>query len=132
MVISTKSVVLIQAPLLLTVMASAFLPRAPTFATSRRHPHREQGMTTHIHAKNFFDEILDGLDTMAGISPLAESDLKGGDVDLVKRAKERDEAAPPPDALKKPSVSIFFFLLGFVPVVLSILAINAGFRPLGL
>ena len=69
---------------------------------------------------------------MAGVSPLNESDLKTANVDLVKRAEERAENAPPSDALEKPSVSVFFFLLGFVPVVLSALAIKSGARPLGL
>jgi hypothetical protein len=68
---------------------------------------------------------------MAGVSPLSESDLKGDNADLVKRAEECDEVAPPSDALQKTSVSIFF-LSGFVPVVLSALAIKSRFRPLGL
>lgn len=78
------------------------------------------------------DEILDGLDTLAGVSPLSEADLKSSSVNLSQRMKERDEEAPPADALAKPSVSIFFFLLGLVPVLLSIVAIQSGVRPFGL
>ena len=112
--------------LLLPMVAMTFVSPSPKMSMQRRSTHRK------LPAKNFIDEILDGLDTMTGVSPLSESDLKGDNVDLVKRAEERDEVAPPSDALKKPSVSIFFFLLGFVPLVLSTLAIKAGFRPLGL
>ena len=114
------------------MVAMAFVSPSPMIAMQRQNNHRGQRISSQLPAKNFIDEILDGLDTMSGVSPLSESDLKGDNVDLVKRTEERDEVAPPSDALKKPSVSIFFFLLGFVPVVLSALAINAGFRPLGL
>ena len=83
------------------------------------------------------EEILDALDTMAGVSPLSEADLKDDSVttaeDLVKRAQERDKMAPPSDSLQKPSVIIFFALLGIVPSVLFLAAVQSGaVRPLGL
>ena len=82
--------------------------------------------------KNAVDEILDALDTLAGVSPLSEADLRDSNVDLVQRVEERTNAAPPSDALQKPSVAVFFFLLGMVPVVLMVTAVNAGVRPFGL
>lgn len=82
--------------------------------------------------KNFVDEILDGLDTMAGVSPLSEADLKDDSIDLVQRAQERKDMAPPSDALQKPSVVVFFALLGIIPSLLFIAAIKSGVRPLGL
>ena len=115
---------------LMPAMALAFTSPPPLISVRRSG--LEQRTISYLPAKNFIDEILDGLDTMAGISPLSEADLKTENVDLVRRAEERGEVAPPSDALQKPSVSVFFFLLGFVPVVLSALAIKSGFRPLGL
>jgi hypothetical protein len=99
-------------------------------------------------SKNFADEILDALDTMMGVSPLAETDLKPsssssssssssreqkGEMErLLQRAKVREDLAPPKDALQKPSVAIFFALLGIVPSLLFLSAVQNGFRPFGL
>lgn len=87
---------------------------------------------TSFPAKNFADEILDALDTMVGVSPLSEEDLKTENVNLVQRAEERNEAAPPSDALQKPSVAVFFAILAIIPVILSFAAIKSGVRPFGL
>jgi len=90
----------------------------------------------HEKPKNFIDEVLDGLDTMMGVSPLSEEDLKSPEgatqANLVQRMEERDKAAPPSDALSKPSVAIFFFVLALVPTLISIAALKSGVRPLGL
>lgn len=82
--------------------------------------------------KNAVDEILDALDTMMGVSPLAETDLKSSSSDWEKAQRRREEQSPPEDALQKPSVAIFFALLGLVPAILSIYAVQHGFRPFGL
>ena len=80
---------------------------------------------------NFVNEILDALDTMAGVSPLSEADLKM-DTDLMERAAARQEREPPADALQKPSVTVFFSLLFLIPSLLILAAVMNGFRPLGL
>ena len=81
----------------------------------------------------FVDEILDALDTMAGVSPLSETDLKDTNVNWVQRATERNQVAPPKDALQKPSVLVFFTLLGLVPSLLFLYAVQSGaIRPLNL
>lgn len=83
--------------------------------------------------KNFVDEIVDALDTMAGVSPLSETDLKGDDNDLQERAARRAQEAPPSDALQKPSVSVFFALLGIIPSLLFLYAVQSGaVKPFGL
>jgi len=97
------------------------------------------------------DEILDALDTMLGVSPLSEIDLKstidkrnGGNnnnnsnnVDTVdelqQRATQRELMAPPSDALNKPSVLVFFFLLSFIPIVTLWASVQwGGIKPMGL
>jgi hypothetical protein len=87
--------------------------------------------------KWFVNEILDGLDTMMGVSPLSEADLKDDKNTpqndfLMKRMKERQDVAPPSDALQKPAVIVFFALLGIIPTLLSIAALQAGVRPFNL
>ena len=82
--------------------------------------------------KSAVDEILDALDTMMGVSPLAETDLKSSSPDLEQAQRRREAQSPPEDALQKPSVAIFFALLGLVPAILSIYAVQHGFRPFGL
>jgi len=73
---------------------------------------------------------------MMGVSPLSEEDLKSPEgatqANLVQRMEERDKVAPPSDALSKPSVAIFFFVLALVPTLISIAALKSGVRPLGL
>ena len=90
-------------------------------------------------SKNAVDEILDALDTMLGVSPLAETDLKAVDsssaelVDLQQRATQREKGAPPSDALSKTSVNVFFFFLGLVPVVSLFAAVQwGGVKPFNL
>lgn len=108
--------------------------------------------------KNFADEILDALDTMSGVSPLTETDLKRNQEGttttnkdgtsknsssnnemlqqqqwLLQRQAQREQVAPPPDALQKPSVSIFFALLGIIPSLLLLYAVSfGGIKPFGL
>jgi hypothetical protein len=91
----------------------------------------------HDRGKNVVDEILDALDTMLGVSPLAETDLKSpssNETDFWERAQQRRALLDPPvDALQKPSVAIFFAFLAIVPAFLSIYAIQQlGVRPFGL
>lgn len=73
---------------------------------------------------------------MVGVSPLSEEDLKSDDRELPNylemRMQERGKVAPPSDALQKPSVAVFFVILGLIPVVLSIAALKAGVRPFNL
>jgi len=102
----------------------------------------EAKTTLSAAKKNFVDEIFDALDTMMGVSPLAETDLKetnqaneeGSETmeRLLQRVQKREELAPPDDALSKPSVAIFFALLGVIPSLLFLSAVSSGFRPLGL
>ena len=85
---------------------------------------------------------MDALDTMLGVSPLAETDLKSNNnelesspyaTDLQQRAARREQEAPPPDALNKKSVAVFFFLLGLFPVVSLFAAVKwGGVKPFGL
>jgi len=82
--------------------------------------------------KNPFDEILDALDTMVGVSPLSEADLKDGDADLAARAEAKESVAPPEDALEKDSVAVFFALLGAFPIAIMIAGLAGGARPFGL
>jgi hypothetical protein len=103
--------------------------------------------------KNFADEILDALDTMAGVSPLTETDLKQQQQQqqginnksknandeilqqewLLARQAQREQVAPPKDALQKTSVSIFFALLGVIPSLLLLYAASfGGIKPFGL
>jgi hypothetical protein len=118
--------------------------------------------------KSFADEILDALDTMAGVSPLTETDLlRTGNAAaaafdrkedqtlssslskievqqqqqqqdqqqtswLLERQAQRELVAPPADALQKPSVSVFFALLGIIPCLLLLYAVSfGGIRPFG-
>ena len=85
-------------------------------------------------SKNTIDEILDALDTMLGVSPLSEADLKAsGQADLKQRAERREQMAPPRDALNKKSVILFFFFLGLVPVVTLFSAVKwGGVKPFNL
>ena len=84
--------------------------------------------------KNPFDEILDALDSMVGVSPLSEADMKSGltSEELAARAAAKAEDAPPADALEKPSVSIFFALLGLFPVAIMVAGLANGAKPFGL
>lgn len=87
--------------------------------------------------KSFVDEILDALDAMAGVAPFSEADLKQNGINneddgLVQRAKEREEQAPPDDALSKKSVFAFFALLGIIPNLLLLAAVMSGVKPFGL
>mmetsp|Transcript_13988 Transcript_13988/g.18235 ORF Transcript_13988/g.18235 Transcript_13988/m.18235 type:complete len:172 (-) Transcript_13988:414-929(-) len=94
--------------------------------------------------KNFVEEILDALDTMVGVSPFSEADLKdsaaaasnnnnvNNNDDLVQRVQRRSEMAPPSDALDKPSVAIFFAILGLLPCIFFVAAVKSGIRPFGL
>ena len=83
---------------------------------------------------NPFDEILDALDSMVGVSPLSEADMKSGltSEELAARAAAKAEDAPPADALEKPSVSIFFALLGLFPVAIMVAGLANGAKPFGL
>jgi hypothetical protein len=52
---------------------------------------------------------------------------------LLERQAQREQVAPPPDALQKPSVSIFFALLGIIPSLLLLYAVSfGGIKPFGL
>lgn len=96
---------------------------------------REEKRTWRLAAKkkNFVDEILDALDTMAGVSPLSEEDLKDASANLIQRAEQRKKVAPPKDALQKPSVAVFFALLGIIPSLLFLYAVQSGaIRPFNL
>ena len=66
------------------------------------------------------------------VSPLSEADLKDKSTDLQKRAAERDAVAPPEDALEKPSVSVFFALLGIFPILILIAGLLGGAKPFNL
>ena len=95
---------------------------------------------THVRRRvvapnaNPFDEILDALDSMVGVSPLSEADMKSGltSEELAARAAAKAEGAPPADALEKPSVSIFFALLGLFPVAIVVAGLANGAKPFGL
>ena len=95
---------------------------------------------THVRRRvvapnaNPFDEILDALDSMVGVSPLSEADMKSGltSEELAARAAAKAEDAPPADALEKPSVSIFFALLGLFPVAIMVAGLANGAKPFGL
>lgn len=91
--------------------------------------------------KTAADEILDALDTMLGVSPLSETDLKAAtnngeeqaSVDLQQRVAQREKEAPPVDALNKQSVLVFFFILGLFPVLSMFAAVQwGGIKPFGL
>ncbi|KAJ8609174.1 hypothetical protein CTAYLR_008418 [Chrysophaeum taylorii] len=76
------------------------------------------------------DEILDALDSMFGVG-LSETDLKDeeafrSDAFLRERQAQRDGVAPGDDALDKPSVTIFFALLGFFPIAFMSAAMTSG------
>ena len=132
-------------------IVSAFSQQGPGLANLRqiqRTPAAASWVVLHANNNNqkkkgFIDEILDGLDTMVGVSPLSEEDLKNDSANnsnnndtnmdyLQKRMEERDKVAPPSDALQKPSVAIFFTILALVPILLSIAALRAGVRPFNL
>jgi hypothetical protein len=98
---------------------------------------REERRTWRLAAKkkkkNFVDEVLDALDTMVGVSPLSEEDLKDASANLIIRAEQRNKVAPPKDALQKPSVAVFFALLGIIPSLLFLYAVQSGaIRPFNL
>ena len=107
---------------LLLLVATSALAFAPP-------PYRQRA-SLRVY-KNPFDEILDALDTMVGVSPLSEADLKDGDADLAARAEAKESVAPPGDALEKDSVAVFFALLG-VPIAIMIAGLAGGARPFGL
>ena len=67
-----------------------------------RAPPRRRGVVVR---GNPFDEILDALDTMVGVSPLSEADLKDPSANLVKRQQEKEVDAPPEDSLVRCPVS---------------------------
>jgi hypothetical protein len=109
--------------------------------TDKQNPRLSAGLILFLanDNKNFVEEILDALDTMLGISPLGETDLKSlasssDNNDFLERAQQRrEQQLPPVDALGKPSVAIFFALLAIIPAFLSIYAIQVlGVRPFGL
>ena len=113
-------------------------------STVHHHPHHHHNRPSHHHRPstqlsnnnnnaNFVTEILDALDTMAGVSPFSEADLKTLPPEqLSETTQQRTSQAPPPDALAKPSVSIFFFLLGLFPCVVFVAAVQSGIKPFGL
>lgn len=113
---------------------SAFPLSSQEFSPRRITRSRPSCLTLSINKKsqNFADEILDALDTMLGLSPLAETDLKSSFQDLEKAQKLREQLRPPEDALQKPSVAVFFALLAIIPALFSIYAIQHGVRPFGL
>jgi hypothetical protein len=114
--------------------------------TAKKNPRRPSAgvilFLANDNNKNFVEEILDALDTMLGISPLGETDLKSlssssassNNQDFLEQAQQRrEQQLPPVDALGKPSVAIFFALLAIIPAFLSIYAIQVlGVRPFGL
>jgi hypothetical protein len=112
--------------------------------TDKKNPRASAGVILFLandKNKNVVEEILDALDTMLGISPLGETDLKSSSAsstsnneDFLERAQQRrEQQLPPVDALGKPSVAIFFALLAIIPAILSIYAIQVlGVRPFGL
>jgi len=112
----------ISAVLLFAVCVGALRP-TPGGATRRGR----------VCRANPFDEVLDALDSLVGVSPLSEADLKDSSgVDLQRRAEAKERSAPPPDALEKPSVSVFFGLLGLFPVLLMVAGLANGAKPFGL
>ena len=116
--------------LAVALLAAAALPCGalrPAAAARRCGPRRQLRRRA-----NPVDEILAALDTMVGVSPLSEADLKSGDADLARRAEENTRAAPADDALEKPSVSIFFALLGAFPVAIMVAGLANGAKPFGL
>jgi len=110
--------------------ALSLLALANALAPPRNHM-RRRGVTPNA---NPFDEILDALDSMVGVSPLSEADMKSGlsSEELAARAAAKAEDAPPADALEKPSVSIFFALLGLFPVAIMVAGLANGAKPFGL
>lgn len=71
--------------------------------------------------KNPIDEIVDALDSMLGVPDLTETDLKQGVLDeKTLTAAQQRKKQPPADALEKPSVAIFFLLLGTLPLGLAL------------
>jgi hypothetical protein len=195
------SAVRIKIKIFFLLLSALLLVRNVTFAFVSCPPARRQRQQHHFFIsvvpiitaatstkvamkkkKNFADEILDALDTMAGVSPLTETDLKrslppqpgsntnaaGAVVDSIRNSKsastrytstnrnqvdqqqqqqqqqadaewllerqaQRELVAPPKDALQKPSVSIFFALLGIVPCLLLLYAVSfGGIKPFGL
>ena len=117
--------------LLTVLLAVELTQRGAAFAppTNRRRGGRRPPVAA---AKNPFDEILDALDAMVGVSPLSESDLKADGADLEARARDRAAVEPPADALEKPSVAVFFFALGAAPVLLLLAGVLGGARPFNL
>ena len=110
--------------------ALSLLALANALAPPRNHV-RRRGVAPRA---NPFDEILDALDSMVGVSPLSEADMKSGltSEELAARAAAKAEDAPPADALEKPSVSIFFALLGLFPVAIMVAGLANGAKPFGL
>ena len=82
---------------------------------------------------NPFDEILDALDSMVGVSPLSEADMKSGltSEELAARAAAKAEDAPPPTRSRKPRCR-FFALLGLFPVAIMVAGLANGAKPFGL
>jgi len=122
---------------IITVLLALLAPRARAFAPRGAARHRRPrarlpGGTARF--KGPVDEVLDALDAMVGVSPLSEADLKDGApaADLERRARAREDAAPPPDALEKPSVAIFFACLGIAPLLGLLAGLANGARPFGL
>lgn len=114
---------------LLAPRARAFAPRG---GARHRRPRGRRPGTARF--KGPVDEVLDALDAMVGVSPLSEADLKDGApaADLERRARAREDAAPPSDALEKPSVAVFFACLGLAPVLGLLAGLANGARPFGL
>lgn len=111
----------------------AALPAAVAFRAFRTLPGARTLPATRGLRAGPVDDILDAIDSMLGVSPLQEVDLKdaaaGNEKFLVQRSKEREDAAPPPDALDKPSVAVFFVFLGLFGWV--ILGVGLGTGVLG-
>jgi len=113
-----------------TARALSLLALANALLPPRNHVRRRVATPN----ANPFDEILDALDSMVGVSPLSEADMKSGltSEELAARAAAKAEDAPPADALEKPSVSIFFALLGLFPVAIMVAGLANGAKPFGL
>ena len=113
-----------------TARALSLLALANALLPPRNHVRRRVATPN----ANPFDEILDALDSMVGVSPLSEADMKSGltSEELAARAAAKAEDAPPADALEKQSVSIFFALLGLFPVAIMVAGLANGAKPFGL
>ena len=141
-VVANHAAILAVAVTMVVLSTTTMAFVTPTVATATMQ-HRRTPKQSYKQAKppNAVDEILDALDTMLGVSPLAETDLKqtaknrddDPSTSWQARAAARQEAAPPSDALDKTSVKVFFLVLGIIPVVSLLGAVTVGgVKPFGL